>query len=1706
MSEQDSLKDLHLPTGGGSRASARIDVGDFGFIARTRTAWALLILLVSAAYPLSRSFAGTNGRWTDVTSGGLWSTSTNWSGGAVADGIDSTADFSTLNILANNTVHLDTPRSIGTLLFGDTVPSANWTLDNNGLATDILTLATSTNSPTITVNNQSTTISTVLAGNQGFNKAGDGTLILNAANTYGGTTTLTAGTIQMAGTGTLGAGFSDLTINGGTLDLHGTNQVINGFSGSPGTAILNNVSGTHAVLTIGNGNDDSSSNTSIRDNTSGTGTLALVKSGSGFASLSGTLTYSGGTTIRGGGLDLEPFNSQLSTKGTLTFASSGAFGFVGTGVTSQALGTLSFAAGDGEVGLYASPNGCTLSFASVIRAMGATGDFGTANGANGTQVAIVLSGVPKNSFINPGLFFEGNLAWYDTAGFVRAVNFGIDQGTTVSAGGTSVSGTIVETTGAIAAQTTTTLTALNISGANNFTMAGGATLTVNAILKSGGNSATLSGGALIQPPANRDLVIRTSQSTDVLTVSTAIATTGANSFSVSGPGTVVLNGANTFGGVALNGGVLNVGSSGALGSSGTILFNGGTLQYSAANISDYSARFATSDFQRISIDTNGQNVSLGTVLSGTGTSLTKVGAGTLSVNGANNYTGVTNINGGVLTVNSLGNVNTPSGVGKGSPAGSASDLAIGNGTLQYIGTSPASTNRLFTVTDIVNGISTIDSSSVSPASTLSFTNPGKLAYLDAGSQSATLSLSGSNTGANTFAPAIADAGGGGTAATNLVKNGSGNWILTGANTYSGGTNVTAGTLTLDANTGKLQGNLYVAPGATFIYQGASTGSSAPFSILDGGGTIASVYGGSGNTVVTFSFISGSLYTFVVSGGINGVNNKIVIGGQPPPSGQFFGFSALFASAIGATPSYAWIDAGSYVRAINYGVDPGAVATNGAASVSGTYVQVNGPVTGEATNSLSTLNINGANDFTLASGATLTVSGILKTGNNAAVISGGAGIRPPPSVQMIICTGLASDTLTVATPILANNGGAVLINGPGTVILAAANTYTAGTLVNSGTLQVGNANALRAGSVNLGSAANLIFNSGIGTFSFGTLGGSADVALTDLGGNPVSLIVGTNISGTTYSGVFSGNGSLTVNGGFTMGLASTNTYSGRTTLDRATILVHSLANIDTPSGIGRGSPTGSAGDLVFGGGSLVCVPNSPAATNRLFTIGDSSGNSATIESDSASPANTLSFTSTGAIALVNSAPHTLQLNAANSGPNLFAPSISDQSAANPTNLVEGGNGTWLLRGANTYSGGTNIQGGLLNVDSDAELGAPPAVPATNITFGRAGTTYSQPPTFTLQFAANMTLNANRSTTLVSAVITGAFDTQNFDVAYGGIISGLGKFAKQGAGTLTLTGPSTYSGATTISAGTLLLGNGGTVGSLSPSSAITNNGALLINRSNAAVQGVDFSSAAITGSGKFIQAGAGTTTLTAANTYGGGTDIQHGLLKVNNASGSGTGSGTVTVESLATLGGGFGSSSGATGATLHGGVYDGSHVGIISGAITVMSGGAVAPGNSVGTLTAGGLTLGNGSILDYEFNNTPANDFTVVTNSNGLVLNGGPGGGAGFNLYAENTTTPFNSPGIYHLIHYAGSIQGTNAVASLLVLDPQPGFRYAFSNNLTLSDVDLTITSVPEPSSLALIMGGILFVAWLPLRDALRTSNRVHGGSATSFDWRTPDGVV
>jgi autotransporter-associated beta strand protein len=130
----------------------------------------------------------TSGTWS-VDANGLWSDAGNWADGIIADGAGNTADFSTLDLIADRTVTLDTPRAIGTLRFGDLSGDQNWTLNSSNGA--VLTL--SSGSPSIVVNQNVVTLSMSLAGTNGFTKSGAGTLVLAASNSLSGILNLDSG-------------------------------------------------------------------------------------------------------------------------------------------------------------------------------------------------------------------------------------------------------------------------------------------------------------------------------------------------------------------------------------------------------------------------------------------------------------------------------------------------------------------------------------------------------------------------------------------------------------------------------------------------------------------------------------------------------------------------------------------------------------------------------------------------------------------------------------------------------------------------------------------------------------------------------------------------------------------------------------------------------------------------------------------------------------------------------------------------------------------------------------------------------------------------------------------------------------------------------------------------------------------------------------------------------------------------------------------------------------------------------------------------------------------------------------------------------------------------------------------------------------------------------------------------------------------------
>lgn len=203
--------------------------------------------------------------WTNL-SGGSWPVIGNWSNNIVASGVGATAFFNTLTLTANASVTLDGSRTIGNLFFDDKNSTQHgWTLSTG--TGDPLTLAVTNGTPIIS-NNVPTTISAVLGGTSGLIKTGSGTLTLSAANTFTGSMTISAGTLQLG---------------------DGTNN-----NGSVSGAIINN-----SALVIAN------PNTQILANTiSGNG--GFTKTGAGTLTLSSSNSYQGGTIVSAGTLRLFP--------------------------------------------------------------------------------------------------------------------------------------------------------------------------------------------------------------------------------------------------------------------------------------------------------------------------------------------------------------------------------------------------------------------------------------------------------------------------------------------------------------------------------------------------------------------------------------------------------------------------------------------------------------------------------------------------------------------------------------------------------------------------------------------------------------------------------------------------------------------------------------------------------------------------------------------------------------------------------------------------------------------------------------------------------------------------------------------------------------------------------------------------------------------------------------------------------------------------------------------------------------------------------------------------------------------------------------------------------------------------------------------------------------------------------------------------------
>ncbi len=484
----------------------------------------------------TRSLTG-NGVWTQAAAGGAWSANPNWFNGIVGSGVGNTADFSSLEVAdgLDLVVHLDSPRVIGNLIFGDTdiASSGNWIIDNNGGAANTLTFAVAAGNPTVTINplgvNASATLALSLAGNQGLTKLGAGPLLLTMPSSLTGQLTVNGGALRLLPG-------SSLNIGNNAVNL-GANTQLNVAGGSFTTGGL--VTAVTSAFVLDSG---SASLGSFRTNSDFSGTLRVN---------GGTLTV-GDVNIRRNSAGAPDFSSGFIVAGGTATATT-----IGLG-TANSNGAMSIEGGSlTATGTITVGNQQTSGRGGAMRVTG--GVFNSTDTVNG----VVLC---RNNGAN-----ANNVASATFTGGVSAVEkFTLGFDSNVTAG----SATITINGGAL------------YLGSGGIVKNGAAGLATNLNFSSGvlGAKADWSTSLPINLPANGNIAIKAADVAGVPhNVTLAGALSGAGGFTKIGGGRLTLGAANAFtGAVAVNGGALDVDGSIGAGpdlavNSGGVLTGDGTI-------------------------------------------------------------------------------------------------------------------------------------------------------------------------------------------------------------------------------------------------------------------------------------------------------------------------------------------------------------------------------------------------------------------------------------------------------------------------------------------------------------------------------------------------------------------------------------------------------------------------------------------------------------------------------------------------------------------------------------------------------------------------------------------------------------------------------------------------------------------------------------------------------------------------------------------------------------------------------------------------------------------------------------------------------------------------------------------------------------------------------------------------------------------------
>jgi fibronectin-binding autotransporter adhesin len=959
---------------------------------------------------------------------------------------------------------------------------------------------------------------------------------------------------------------------------------------------------------------------------------------------------------------------------------------------------------------------------------------------------------------------------------------------------------------------------------------------------------------------------------------------------------------------------------------GNPIFKGGTLQLNSSTT--ISSGFTVDDYSTNTIDADGNTTTLSGAITGVSGPLTftdSVGGGNVILtNSGNTYSGVTTINSGALLSMSGAGVISESGVidngtfdisqatssvsiislsGSGAVNLGAQGLILEAATDTFSGTISGTGSLTLTAgAEELGGTNTYTGGTIINAGTLTIgdgTTNGSIVgnVNDAG----TLGFNRSDS--VSFAGTISGKGA-------VTQSGSGTTILTAANSYTGVTTITQGTLAL-SGAGSIATSSSVADNGTFD---VSATNGAAITALTGTGTVQL-----GAQTLTLTAGSGTF-----SGTITGSGGLTISGGS-----QILSSTNSYTGATTITGGTLEIGASAYSNNVTdsgtlgfYSISSiamtGVVSGTGGLSQLGagvTTISVAQSYTGPTTIAAGTLALTGSAN--IASSSVVADAGVFDISG-----TGGTSITSLSGTGTVV---LGAQNLTVTagstgfSGIITGTGGLTVTGGNQTI--SGNDSYTGATTISGGTLLLTGANSL-------GTSSNVIDN---GTLDIsgvtGSVSGISTTILT-LSGSGQVLLGAKNLvltaAANTFSGVISGTGGLVISGG-TETLTGNNSYTGNTLITAGTLAL---------AGSGAISGTSSVSD------------------SGVFDISATGGAS-------------VSVGSLGGSGTVNLGAQNLTLSNAQ---DTFSGVISGAGSLTISN------GTEILAGTNTYTGVTTVAGGAtLQVGSAAGNGAIAGAVADNgtLVFGGSGTNILS-----------------------------------------GIISGSGTVVQSGSGTTILAAANSYSGGTTISAGTLQLGNGGTTGSIPGN--VTDNGILAFARS-----GTTSFDGVISGSGG-VTVVSGTTVLTAADSYTGTTTINSsaglvltgtGSISASSVTDNGTldvsviaspqiaslaGSGGVTLGgNTLTIAGGTGAFSGSLtgtgGLTVNGGTETLSGSNGYTGATTINGGTLAVSGsilNSSGvTVNSGGTLAGSGSVSNVTVNSGGAIQAGVAAagtlNVNGTV---------------------------------------------------------------------------------------------------------------------------